>query len=124
VIAEIEVTALQQRAMRRFVAEEAKKQNNIEGITAKALPDLSPDATPERMEDDWIANFFNRCRLISDEDMQNIWARILSGEANSPGRFSKRTVNLVGGLDKSDAILFSGLLGFAVTSYVEILPLV
>lgn len=30
--------------------------------------------------------------------MQTLWARILAGEANAPGKFSKRTVNLVGSL--------------------------
>jgi len=44
--------------MYRFFSEEAKKQQNIESITAKALPELAEAATPERLEDDWITNFF------------------------------------------------------------------
>jgi hypothetical protein len=76
---------------------------------AKALPEVSPEAKPESMEDDWIANFFDKCRLISDEEMQSLWARILAEEANASGRFSKRTVDLVGTLDKSDALLFAQL---------------
>lgn len=115
VATQIEVTELQRRAMLRFIAEEAKRQNNIEGITAKALPDVSTDARPEQIDDDWIANFFDKCRLISDEEMQALWARILAGEANSPGAFSKRTVDLVGTLDKSDATLFSRLCSFGVS---------
>jgi len=111
-VSQIEVTELQQRAMFRLFAEEGKKQHNIEAITLKALPDVSPGSRPEDVEDDWIANFFDKCRLISDEQMQSLWARILAGEANSPGKFSKRTVNLVGSLDKSDATLFSQLCGF------------
>jgi hypothetical protein len=111
-VTQIEITELQRRAMVRFLAEEAKKQNNIESITYKALPDVAPEAKPERMEDDWIANFFDKCRLISDEQMQTIWAKILAGEANAPGKFSKRTVNLVANLDKSDAVLFSNLCSF------------
>lgn len=113
--ARIEITELQRRAMARFFAEEAKKQTNIEAITSKALPDVASDAKPENMEDDWIANFFDKCRLISDEDMQALWGKVLSGEANSPGRFSKRTVNLLSSLDKSDAELFTKLCGFAIT---------
>jgi hypothetical protein len=109
---QIEITELQHRAMSRLFAEEAKKQHNIEAITLKALPDIRPESQPENVEDDWIANFFDKCRLISDEEMQSLWARILAGEANSPGKFSKRTVNLVGSLDKSDATLFSQLCGF------------
>jgi hypothetical protein len=114
-ISQIKITELQYRAMSRLVAEEAKKQHNIESITLKALPDVEPNANPRGMNDDWIANFFDKCRLISDEEMQSLWARILAGEANSPGKFSKRTVNVVGGLDKSEAVLFTNLCGFVVT---------
>jgi hypothetical protein len=109
---QIEITDLQHRAMQRFFVEEAKKQNNIESITTKALPQLDNDADPRLIEDDWITNFFDRCRLISDDEMQNLWAKVLAGEANSPGRFSKRTVNMLGTLDKSDAELFTKLCGF------------
>jgi hypothetical protein len=44
--------------------------------------------------------------------MQNLWSRVLAGEANSPGKFSKRTVNLLSSLDKSDALLFTKFCGF------------
>jgi len=109
---QIEITELQHRAMQRFLVEEAKKQNNIESITAKALSQLDEEADPKSVEDDWITNFFDRCRLISDDQMQDLWASVLAGEANNPGRFSKRTVNMLGTLDKSDAELFTKLCGF------------
>ena len=114
VATQIEVTELQRRAMCRFIMEEAKKQNNIETITAKALPEVGEEASPERVEDDWIADFFDKCRLISDEEMQTLWAKILAGEANSPGKFSKRTIDLLSSMDKSDAWIFSRLCSFCV----------
>ncbi len=110
--AQIEVTDLQRRAITRFIAEEAQKQNNIENITAKAIPQLKDSAKPNDIENDWITNFFDKCRIISDEEMQLLWAKVLSGEANSPGTFSRRTVNFLGSLDKADAFLFTSLCGF------------
>lgn len=110
--AQIEITEMQQRAFVRFVAEEAKKQANIESITRKALEDVKDDARPQDVEDDWISNFFDKCRLISDKEMQSLWAKVLAGEANSPGRYSKRTVNFLSSLDKSDAALFTQLCGY------------
>jgi hypothetical protein len=110
--ADLEVEALQRRALERFVAEEAKKQANIEQITAKAVPLLEDQSEPEKMEDDWIANFFDKSRIVSDDEMQDLWARILAGEVNAPGKFSKRTVNLLADLDKNDANLFKKLCGF------------
>ncbi len=109
---QIQITDLHKRAMHRFLEEEAKKQSNIEGITERALPLLESKSSPENVKDDWITNFFDKCRSISDDDMQQLWSRVLAGEANSPGAFSKRTVNLLGDLEKNDAELFMRLCGF------------
>ena len=112
VLSKIETTELEQRAMQRFMHEEAKKQSNIESITAQSFPQLNDGAKPEEMEDDWLTNFLDKCRLVSDEKMQSIWARILAGEANAPGTFSKRSVIFMESLDKQDAILFTKLCAF------------
>jgi hypothetical protein len=108
----IVIEDIHRRAMRRFLEEEAKKQKNIEEITLKALPHLEDSAKSENIENDWITNFFDKCRLISDSEMQNLWSRVLSGEANLPGTYSKRTVNFLSSLDKSDAGLFTELCVF------------
>ncbi|MCH7591263.1 MAG: DUF2806 domain-containing protein [Planctomycetes bacterium] len=110
---QIEVTDLERRAMARLVGEEARKQENMEAIAEQAIPQLDDAATPQDMEDDWVANFFDKCRITSDKEMQALWARVLAGEANAKGTFAKRTVNLLAELDKSDARLFTSLCGFA-----------
>lgn len=109
---EIEITELHRRAMHRFVEEEANRQENMEEITKKSLPHLNDESTPEQMEDDWVTNFFDKSRIVSDEKMQSLWAQVLAGEANSPGSYSKRTVNLLSDLDKKDAELFQTLCRF------------
>lgn len=111
-VAQIEIDELQRRALVRFVEEETKKQSNMESITQKALNDLTDDAQPQNVDDDWITNFFDKCRLISDDEMQNLWAKVLAGEANVPGKYSKRTVNFLSSMDKSDAALFAKLCSF------------
>ncbi len=109
---EIQITDLHRRAMHRFIEEEAQRQSNIEEITNKALPQLVADSDASKMEDDWVTNFFDKSRIVSDSEMQDLWARVLAGEANAPGTFSKRTVNFLGDLDKADAELFANLCGF------------
>src|SRR5947209_3463389 len=109
---QIEISNLQRRAFHRFLEEEGKKQKNIEDITQKALPLLNENSKPNEVEDDWITHYFDRCRLISDDEMQSLWSRVLAGEANKPGTYSKRTVNFLSGLDKSDAELFTKLCDF------------
>ncbi|WP_145053529.1 DUF2806 domain-containing protein [Lignipirellula cremea] len=109
---QIEITELHQRALRRFIAEEAKHQANIEAITQEALPYVKEDAKAVDVEDDWLSHFFGECRTVSDEEMQKIWSAVLAGEANTPGTYSKRTVTMLSSLDKKDAALFQRLCGF------------
>ena len=109
---QIQVTDLHRRAMYRFLEEEAKKQSNIEAITQNALPLLEDKSAPQNVSDDWITNFFDKSRIVSDGEMQSLWSRVLAGEANAPGAFAKRTVNLLADLDKEDAILFMRFYGF------------
>ncbi len=109
---EIEITDLHNRAMHRFVEEEANRQENMEQITKKALPQLEDDSDPSKMDDDWVTNFFDKSRIVSDTEMQDLWASVLAGESNSPGTYSKRTVNFLGDLDKKEAELFVALCRF------------
>jgi len=120
---EIQITDLRRRALRRLVEEETKHQSNIENITLKALPQLDDTGDPSQIEDDWITYFFDKCRIVSDDEMQNLWSRVLSGEANVPGTYSKRTVNFLSDLDKADAKFFSNLCGFGWTIGI-VMPLI
>jgi hypothetical protein len=106
-LARIDISELEQRALTRLLTEEAKRQSNIESIVCKALPGVKDDARPEDVEADWMATFFDKSRLVSDDEMQSLWARVLAGEANEPGQYSKRTVNILSSLDKREAQLFS-----------------
>ena len=112
---DIEISDLRLRAANRFINEEMSKQANMESITAKAIPHLKEDSSPESMNDDWLTNFFEKCRIVSDSNMQDLWARILAGEANAPGAFSRKTVNLMADLEQRDAEIFRNLCRFSWT---------
>jgi hypothetical protein len=103
----IEISELEQRALRRFVAEEGGKQKNMEAITENAFPQLLDTADPSKIDNDWIANFFEKCRIVSDAEMQVLWSKILAGEANEPGSYSKRTVSLLASLSAQEAEMFT-----------------
>ncbi len=110
---QMEIIDIQRRGIHRLILEEGIKQDNIENIIATSFPLINEDAKPEDIEDDWIANFFDKCKLISDDSMQELWAKVLAGEANTPGQYSKRTINLLASLDKYDAELFTSLCTFS-----------
>ena len=122
--AKVEIADLEHRALHRFIHEEAKKQSNIESITQKALPAIEKTAQPDKIEDDWITNFFDKCRLISDEQMQYLWSKVLSGKANKPGKFSKRMVNLLASFDNTDAEKFQSLCSYVWYLKDDALPMI
>jgi hypothetical protein len=111
-LGQLDIEDYQRRALGRVVAEEGRNQLNMEAITEQALPMLGESARPEEIDEDWIVNFYAHARMFSNEEMQALWARVLAGEANKPGAFSRRTVNLMGSLDKSDAEMFTLLCRF------------
>lgn len=108
-ISKLEIEDIQKRALSRIVTEETIKQINIENVIEKAIPKINQDAKTENVDNDWLIKYFEKVRSISDEDMQELWAKILAGECNNTGSFSKMTLNIVEELDKNDAILFSSL---------------
>lgn len=115
----LEITDLERRAMTRFVHEQTREQKNIEDITTKAIPRLNNNANPEAIDDDWLAEFFARSRRVSNDQMQDLWARILSGEANKPESVSKRTLEFVSLMDRADAETFSKLCNLSNCSLGE-----
>ncbi len=122
-ISEIQIKDMKQRAMHRRSEEDACHQQNMENIVGKAIRQLNDNAKPDAMDDDWIANFFDKCRIVSDSDMQNLWSKVLAGEANNPNTYSKRTINFLSDMDKNDAELFTKLCGFS-WMIGDIIPLI
>ena len=121
---DIEVAGLLHRAGNRLANEEVAKQRNIESIVAQAFPHLNEDARPDAVEDDWISNFFQKCSTVSDAQMAELWAKILAGEANNYGSFSRATVNLVANLESKDVKLFQDLCDFVWTAMGWLHPLI
>lgn len=111
---QLKVSEIQRRGLERVVREEGIKQENIESISQKAAERLGSDAQPEAIDDDWLRHFFERCRLTSNEHMQAVWAKVLAGEATNSGSFSRRTVDIISGLDTKDAQLFARLIEFSI----------
>jgi len=122
-IAGIEITEIQRRGMVRFIEQQGKQQQNFENVVAQAIPELNEAAKPEEIDNDWMARFFEASKLVSDREMQSLWSRLLAGEANKAGTFSKRTIDLVSNLEKREAQLFTNLCTF-VWRIRDLVPIV
>lgn len=55
---------------------------------------------------DWFVRFFEAAGNVSDDTMQNLWAKILAGEIAQSSTFSLKTIDVMRNLSKRDAELF------------------
>ena len=123
-LSRIELSEIEQRALERFTHQEARKQENIEQITAQAIKELPPDAKVQDLDEDWVAHFFKQCDVVSDKEMQSLWSRLLAGEATRPGTYSKMTTSFVSNMGKKDAQLFTTFCQFIWYMDKDLVPLI
>jgi hypothetical protein len=123
-----QVQDIEARAVERLRKRETRRQCNIESITVKALDALPPpeQISSNPVSEDWTSRFFEECQDINDEEMQQIWARILAGEIARPGSFGRRTLSIVRDLEKEDTHLFAKICDFVwhvpPTSPIPVIP--
>lgn len=100
----------------RLVAEEVKKQINMENILAQVLPLLNEKtARPQDVDEDLLNDFLNRFKNVSNLDLQKYWAKLLAQEVNNPNSVSKKTLNVLSNMGKYDAELFEKLSSLVIT---------
>lgn len=109
---------LEDRTQERLNFQEAKKQLNIENVTAFAAEELKnePPVTDEPLDEDWTTRFFRIAEDISNEEMQALWGKILAGEIKQPKTYSLRTLELIRNLSKLEATTFMKVANFAIKS--------
>lgn len=108
-----EAISLVLRADQREQFDRIRQQRNLENIVQSAI-ELAPETTNEQpVEEDWTSEFLDSCKNVTDKDMQTLWARILAGEVSNPGKYSKRTLNYLKTMDKTEAEAFTAFSAFA-----------
>ena len=103
----------------RIEFQERKRQSNIVSVVRDAAAELGDKEVPNHEPDpDWTARFFDSVQDVSSEEMQKIWAKILSGEVENPGRTSLRTLDTLRNMTKRDAEMFRDVCDFVIESFV------
>ena len=106
---EVELLKLQgEEKIAQYVLERNKqKVENVEEIFSKAKRQFAPDeqVSEEPVEKDWMNRFLNIAEEISDEEMQDIWGRVLAGEIKKPKSYSLRTLEVLRNMSKDEASL-------------------
>lgn len=110
--------SLEKRTQQRVEFKEQKRQKNIESITQKAVENLESECSvsDSPVDEDWTARFFNYAEDISNENMQELWGRILAGEVKKPKSYSLRTLDVLRNLSTEEAEIFIKFGSLAVMS--------
>ena len=111
---------LMQRSNIRLQNLQIQKERNIESVIGKTALELEGKEADinDEVDNDWLNRYFNIVEDISDEDMQNLWARILEGEILKPRTYSLRLLEFLHSTSKEELdrilkiasfVLFDGL---------------
>lgn len=106
------------RIQERLLFTELERQKNIDNVVEIAAEQLGQENTisEEPVNKDWSKRFFDIVEDISDEEMQEIWGRILAGEIKKPESYSLRTLELLKNLSKKEAETFMKFASLAINS--------
>ena len=92
-----------------------KRLANAKAVLEGAADELGDKEVDDHEPDpDWTARFFDHVQDVSSEDMQMIWAKILAGEVECPGRTSLRTLDTLRNMTKRDAEMFHEVCNFVL----------
>lgn len=107
---------LEERTQKRIEFKEQKRQKNVESITQKAAQNLESEniVSEEPVDEDWTSRFFSYAEDISNDEMQELWGRILAGEVKQPNSYSLRTLDIIRNLSKSEAEVFMKFAALAI----------
>ena len=92
-----------------------KRLANARAVLEAAADELEGKEVNDHEPDpDWTARFFDHLQDVSSEDLQKVWAKILAGEVESPGRTSLRTLETLRNMTKRDAEMFKDICDFVL----------
>jgi hypothetical protein len=115
------------RIERARLREDARLQwemQNLGRIFLNASSDIFPNAKVSNLSPDWLAVLTREASVVSDTEIASIWSKILAGEVNQPGRFSKRTLLRLSEFDKKDAALFAKLCCYVWSGAKQRVPVI
>ena len=100
------IEAQGEEELARFIeAKETRKLNNTMAVIGKARSYFSDGETvsDEPVDEGWINRFFGIIEDISDEELRDIWGRVLAGEIKKPKSYSLRTLETLRNLTSDEA---------------------
>ena len=97
----------QEKVAQYMLARNNQKVENVGKIIAKAEQQFTSDekVSSEPVDNNWMTRFLDIAESISDDDLRDLWARVLAGEVKRPTTYSLRTLDVLRNITKTEAEL-------------------
>lgn len=90
------------------------KNENIEKIVKKVLNENIQEKSEKPIDKDFLLKYLNDGSTISNEDIQDIWVKLLVQKNKKPNSISKRTLDIVKNLSSEEANVFEKIAKYAL----------
>lgn len=99
-----------------YVAKESRKLRNTMAVIEKAQAHFTEGekVSDEPVDEGWKNRFFGIVEEINDEELREIWGRVLAGEIKKPKSYSLRTLETLRNLTKEEAAIFVKAASFSI----------
>lgn len=91
------------------IANEFSKSENLSSCLSFARDAAGDDFDASSMDHSWFLRWSDGASEQFDDEMRLIWGKVLSGELDQPGSYSKRTLSILSDMGARDAGLFQRL---------------
>lgn len=99
-----EAMTVSERVARRLKMQRERQQLNLEKIMALAAEYCTESVSAQEVDADWFQQFCELVLDISNNSMQQLWAKILAGEIATPGKFSLKTLHTLKSMSYKEAL--------------------
>ena len=103
------LSEIKDRTLSRILYVEEKRQRNLESVLSLSYAHLPEKVSDKDVEENWLTKYFESIKDVSNEEMKIVWAKILTGELETPGRFSLRTLDVLKYITADEALIFQRL---------------
>ncbi len=109
------------KALSNQVIKTISKEINISKAilyAAKILMNDNSEPPEKTVDQDLLNQWAEYAGLVSDEQLQELWGKILAGEVKAPGKYSLRTLTFVKNISKKDAEEIYGVSSFVIKDFI------
>ncbi len=101
-------------AMCVMVANEFGKSENLSSCLSFARDVVGDDFDASGIDHGWFLKWSGHASEQCDDEMRVIWGKLLAGELEQPGTYTKRAMSILSDMSRDEALIFSKLCSVSI----------